>query len=157
MSESQKLVGKLTSQKQYYDKHREQILQRHRDYYAANPEKFKALRKQQRDLNKRSYDKKKEENPFDCPRKYEHLKKVYGLTKEAYEDLLCAQGGCCAICEREPEVASPKAPYLSVDHNHETGKIRGLLCNPCNRGIGYLQDDVIITEKAAAYLKRHGS
>ena len=79
------------------------------------------------------------------------LKYYYGLTLEDYDKLLESQGGVCAICQC-PEEGFKK--YLSVDHNHETGKIRGLLCNGCNRAIGFTQDNPDILEAAARYLRK---
>lgn len=69
-------------------------------------------------------------------RSYEHnrdrkLKQKFGISLEVYESLLEAQNGVCAICgEADPQKA------LAVDHDHDTGRIRGLLCTPCNRSLG---------------------
>lgn len=68
---------------------------------------------------------------------------------DQYQQLFEEQGGKCAICKQECH------RRLAVDHNHETGKIRGLLCMNCNTGIGKLQDDVLLLEKAILYLKKH--
>lgn len=76
-----------------------------------------------------------------------HLKK-YGLTPEALETLKAKQQYRCAICGDEA--------LLVVDHDHETGKIRGLLCRLCNTGIGALGDQVAGLEKAVQYLKKNG-
>jgi hypothetical protein len=69
---------------------------------------------------------------------------------ETYQEIFEAQGGVCAICA-SPE--NGRYVHLSVDHNHDTGKIRGLLCNNCNRGIGLLKDDPKILEQAKKYLE----
>lgn len=71
---------------------------------------------------------------------------------ETYQHLFCLQGGVCAIC-KSPE--NGRYAHLSVDHDHDTGKIRGLLCNNCNRGIGLLKDDPKILEQAKKYLETH--
>lgn len=71
-----------------------------------------------------------------------------GLTVEQYDKLLLDQGGVCKICGRPP-----KKLRLSVDHNHQTGAIRGLLCWKCNTGIGWFREDVNALRKAADYLK----
>ena len=63
-----------------------------------------------------------------------------------------AQNGVCAICG-EVNVAGRR---LAVDHNHETGQVRGLLCCSCNRGIGFLRDHTDILESAVNYLKSNG-
>lgn len=84
-------------------------------------------------------------------RRYNWFKR-YGITPEEYDKLYVAQDGKCAICEATR--GSDTAEYLCVDHCHETGAIRGLLCNSCNRGIGNLKDSVQLVTKALAYLTR---
>ncbi len=83
-------------------------------------------------------------------------KKHYGITLEQYEQMLELQTGVCAICHR-PEVAKNKWGYkrLAVDHNHQTGKVRGLLCNNCNNGLGRMKDSKEILLQAALYLEQH--
>ena len=66
----------------------------------------------------------------------------YGLTLEDYEEILAAQGGACAACGGdEGDVQTANSAFLYVDHCHTTGKVRGLLCDGCNRAIGFLRDD----------------
>lgn len=80
----------------------------------------------------------------------------YGLTLEQYEVMLDEQGGVCAICGQDEPAAhgrTGKKFLLSVDHCHETGRVRGLLCQKCNRAVGLLGDRVDLLEKAIAYLK----
>lgn len=72
------------------------------------------------------------------------LRTKYNLSYEDYEELLIKQDGRCAICNRIRK--------LHVDHCHETGRVRGLLCNNCNCGIGNLQDDIEIIKRALEYL-----
>lgn len=76
------------------------------------------------------------------------LKRNFGITVADYEQMFSRQKGVCAICEK-PETRR----RLSVDHCHKTGKIRGLLCNKCNRGLGYFYDDKNLMKKATEYLK----
>lgn len=71
----------------------------------------------------------------------------YGITIEQFEELLDAQGGRCAICGDGNE-------RLHVDHCHTTGRIRGLLCGKCNRGLGLLRDNPDILERGAEYLRQ---
>lgn len=84
------------------------------------------------------------------PRSMKHyrLRKTYGISVSDYEAMLEEQGGVCAICGGEEDHFS-----LSVDHCHDTGIIRGLLCNPCNRGLGYFRDKPELLKKAVAYLE----
>ena len=76
------------------------------------------------------------------------LKTRYGITSEEYERILHRQGGACALCFQEP----PPGKHLHVDHDHTTGKIRGLLCYTCNAGIGYLKDNTDRLLRAAEYV-----
>ena len=76
--------------------------------------------------------------------------RLYGLSTEAYQEMLASQGGVCALCG-----GTPGARALGVDHDHATGRIRGLLCSPCNTGIGNLRDDPDLLRKAIAYLEAH--
>ena len=75
-----------------------------------------------------------------------HLKRTYGLTTADLEALVEAQGGLCAICETKPAA--------HVDHDHVTGKIRGVLCFTCNVALGQLKDDAALFRKAIDYLER---
>jgi hypothetical protein len=75
-----------------------------------------------------------------------HRRWTYGIGEEQYEVRLASQGGRCPICEQV--LTRPV-----VDHDHVTGEVRGLLCGPCNRGLGHLQDDPCLCERAALYLR----
>lgn len=81
------------------------------------------------------------------------LKHKYGLTPADYARMLEEQGGVCAICGGEPQT-NGKARF-NVDHCHATGRVRSLLCFPCNSGIGRFKDDPELLRKAIAYLERH--
>lgn len=84
----------------------------------------------------------------------------YKLTLRQYEDILVSQNGVCAICEN-PETtmkgSPPQLQRLSVDHDHASGKVRGLLCNNCNRVLGHAHDDIGKLEKSIRYLERHAA
>lgn len=81
----------------------------------------------------------------------------YGLTLEQYRAMVEAQEGRCAICG-EPEGATyrGKVRRLCVDHNHETGEVRGLLCVQCNFAIGHLADNPDRARRLVAYLLLFG-
>jgi len=83
-------------------------------------------------------------------REYYWMKK-YGLTPEDVYNLLEKQSCCCEICGL-PIYAFDKG--LCVDHNHETGEVRGLLCSNCNSGLGMFKDNINIMENAIEYLER---
>lgn len=77
-----------------------------------------------------------------------HLRHTYDLTIEQYDAMVLAQNGMCAICQGPPPGKFP----LVVDHDHDTGRIRGLLCNTCNSLMGRWGDDPEILMAAARYL-----
>lgn len=80
-------------------------------------------------------------------------KKLFGMEPEDYDELLVKQGFSCAIC-RKHFTTFKKA--LSVDHCHETGKVRGLLCQPCNTGLGMFKDNPKVMARALVYLEENG-
>ena len=73
----------------------------------------------------------------------------YGLEPEQYKEMHKAQQGKCAICKEEPKTKRG----LHVDHDHETGKVRGLLCHGCNVALGSFKEDVTLLNKAIEYLR----
>lgn len=79
------------------------------------------------------------------------LKHHYGLTIEEYDAMLSSQGHKCAICRRS---AQEFTTALAVDHDHKTGKVRGLLCSNCNNGLGRFKDDPAVMSAAVAYLNK---
>lgn len=82
------------------------------------------------------------------------LKKSFNITLDQYNQMLEEQNYSCAICNRHQNEFKRS---LAVDHSHKTGEIRGLLCGFCNIGIGNLQDDSEITDRASKYLKKFGT
>lgn len=80
----------------------------------------------------------------------------YGITLEEYDRILASQGGVCAICGGDDPGTGRPADSLVVDHDHANGRVRGILCHPCNRGIGYLKDRADLAERACSYLRTHG-
>jgi dCMP deaminase len=80
------------------------------------------------------------------------MKNTYGITSDDYEMALVMQKGVCAICKTN--TSGDKGKRLSVDHNHTTGKFRGLLCDRCNRAIGLFKDDFKTLQNAIVYLIR---
>jgi hypothetical protein len=77
------------------------------------------------------------------------VRRTYGLEPGEYERMWARQGGRCAICQR----ATGKVRRLAVDHCHETGRVRGLLCGPCNQFVGYLRDAPEAFRRGADYLE----
>ena len=89
-------------------------------------------------------------------RRRHNLKKLFGLTEADYNEMSERQGHACAICGK-PETSRflERIRRLAVDHNHDTGKVRDLLCSDCNRAIGMMQDSPELLEQAALYLRTH--
>ena len=125
-SKNKKIISLYS--KQYYDENKDKI----RTYQLNNKEKIKNYYVNNKD--------KMLENSKRC-----RYKNEYGITMSDYNNLFEKQSGCCAICHKFYEA-------LCVDHNHMTGKVRGLLCRKCNVGIGVLNDDIKILTDAVKYL-----
>jgi hypothetical protein len=110
--------------RKWYEQNRESEKERNKVYYEANKEKV--IKR----TSKRS------------------LKSRYNLTPEDFLKMVEYQQGVCAICKKPPK----EGRNLDIDHNHKTGKVRGLLCNNCNRGLGHLQDSKELLHSALVYL-----
>lgn len=133
--------GRETARRQH-EARRDEINARRRARYASDPEPHRARARQSSRQNP--------EGVMD--RQYQ---RYYGLTLSEYEAMVAARGGLCDICHR-PETMTQKGNVkrLSVDHDHDTGAVRGLLCSACNRALGFLGDDPERVAEAAAYIAR---
>lgn len=92
---------------------------------------------------------KKYWNQISETKKRNNWLKRYGITKEEYETMYKKQNQSCWVCKKQ----CLSGQYLSVDHCHKTGKVRGLLCKKCNSALGMLDDDIELLETAIIYLK----
>lgn len=81
-----------------------------------------------------------------------HIKRKYGISIDEYELMLVHQNNKCLICAKDQ---TKEQQAFAVDHCHKTGKIRGLLCCSCNRGIGYLKDSIQNLHSAIQYLEKY--
>ena len=79
-----------------------------------------------------------------------HYKREYGIDIEQYNQMMSDQEGCCAICEKHQTEFEKR---LSVDHCHETGEVRGLLCDSCNIALGHFNDNPDLFRAAIDYLE----
>lgn len=75
------------------------------------------------------------------------IQRLYGLTPAQHTELLNKASGCCQICK--------STERLHIDHDHTTGKVRGILCSSCNVGLGYFKDSPLLLLKANRYLTEH--
>lgn len=138
-----------------------------RERYRKNPEKAQAYRlKNKTKINEwfqryrveyreeiRKRGRKYYANNKDQARAWNYGSK-FGISLEDYDRLFEKQGGKCAICGAvKPDAKHKGVAHFCVDHDHVTGKVRGLLCSSCNTGIGKLQDSPEMLRKAIAYLE----
>jgi hypothetical protein len=125
--------------------YRARMLEESRAYYQANKGKINARERYRYATNAEFHERRLEQSRRS--RRRLRLKNHFGISLEEYDALLAKQNGACAICKKK------SARSLCVDHCHATGLIRGLLCNKCNRGMGFFEDDAARIRAAIAYLK----
>lgn len=172
-------------ERKYYAANRDRILESQRAYVERNREKIKDSNRDRAQLERvtnpeaqlareRRYAEKHNERRLESSRKYKakerakdpeaYLKRVRelrrawslrlrGVTPEQWEAMFESQGRACGIC---PATTPTKDRFWALDHNHATGKVRGILCMHCNVGIGQFKDDPQRLRRAADYLERTG-
>tara|TARA_B100000287_G_C20148749_1_gene589280 strand:+ start:56 stop:520 length:465 start_codon:yes stop_codon:yes gene_type:complete len=132
-------------QKQYYQKNKEYARIKNKEWRENNKGYYKLSRKE---YNKKYYD-----NPVNkLKRRETHLKKVYGIDLSEYNRLLESQDYACCICRTKHPGNKGGGGNFHVDHCHETGRVRGLLCSSCNTALGSFKEDPSVLYKAADYL-----
>ena len=134
-------------QREYYQKNKEAILERSRQWQANNPERVKELASNgymRRVIREEQFPEEKRR------RRNKIYKSRYGISLEEYEAIEKDQNMACAICKAR----CARYEFLSVDHCHETGKVRGLLCHSCNVAIGHFKDSAENLENAVQYMKK---
>lgn len=129
---SQRTKAVQVRQHNYYMTHKADWIARRAAFKLAHPEEFGAMQKAYYRRNKVAFATRSRKNLYEC-------------TKEQYNALLKAQFNQCAICSKETT--------LCVDHNHETKKIRGLLCRTCNIGLGCFGDRIELLKEAVVYIR----
>jgi hypothetical protein len=159
--------------KKWYDENKEKIDREKkraysRAYYAENKDTWNRRTREQQDAynkvrreryaNDPEYRERQKDQSRNRPNKeekkrHQHLKELYGLTHDQYTEKLASQNGVCAICGNGHS-GRLNAKHLSVDHDHDTGMVRGLLCSKCNMGIGYFKENHEILQKAIDYLDK---
>lgn len=167
--EDEKKRKRLENQKRYRQKNREKLNEKNKKYRLENKEKVEkakrnwekqnpeAVKEIQARYKEKNLEKKRLRQRLayhankDRHRK-NSLKRKYGINLDDYNKMLQEQNGSCAICF--VKVEDTKKKYLCVDHNHLTGAVRALLCDPCNSAIGFLKEDQEVILRAAEYLKK---
>jgi len=140
---------KAQKDRDYNMKHREKIREKVRAKYQALPAETRS------EMAKRHLEARKTRWTIEERRTqayYAHIKHKYGLTKEAYHQMLEVQKNRCPICS---DHFDEKRSH--VDHNHETGEVRGILCNNCNSLLGLAKDTTEKLKQALGYLETYGS
>lgn len=103
------------------------------------------------------YQRKHKKRPTPEKARARRIKHRYGITLEQYDAMVEQRGNRCDVCGDPPSAANTRAHWngkLCIDHCHDTGRVRGLLCNDCNLAVGYGKTSAIL-ERAAAYLRRN--
>jgi hypothetical protein len=128
----------LRARRARYEADGETLKRRVREYQARHPERAAAWRSSERG---------KESVRLSTRKRY--LEQTYGLTLREYESMFYAQGERCAVCRSDDPIR-----YWTVDHDHLSGAVRGILCWHCNVGLGHFRDDIANLVAAADYLSR---
>jgi len=115
----------------YYAANRDKLLEQARRYVQANVELVRNRRRRYQERTK-------------AEKQQYHRERRYGITSEQYMHLLNEQFGKCALCRRRSA--------MCIDHDHRDGRVRALLCRPCNVGLGMFEDDSELLERAKEYL-----
>lgn len=143
--------------KQYQTINKEKINQRRRQYYLEHQAEIREKVKQYRETHKdqlRQYEKDNwQRDKKTAHRRYLH--KTWKKTVIELDLMLLQQGGCCAIC-KTPFIKGTKKRKPSIDHNHETGQVRGLLCSRCNMHLSFMEDEKL-RNAALQYLAKYNS
>jgi predicted nucleic acid-binding Zn-ribbon protein len=119
-------------------------------WYHGNPELAKQMRDSKSEYRKQYYESEKGVSV----NRASWLKTNYNLSLDDYQQMLNEQNGVCAICGKTAESKSVRVKNLSVDHDHVTNSVRGLLCTPCNRALGMFEDNIDILKSAVNYLSK---
>lgn len=139
---------KLENNRKWYWEHRDQRRAAIRSYEQRNKEKLKEYRKKWVATAGREWSYSRE------------IQSLYNISLVEYNHLLEAQEGLCGICRRAQNWRSRWGSMkrrFCVDHDHKTGKVRGLLCDRCNLGLSKFDDEVGFLRAAVAYLEEHKS
>ena len=126
------------------EEQKQRARERAKAWREANPERHKARQEKCRKANPEKYKATNRRN---------HLRRRFGITPEKYEEMLQWANYSCEICGVH---MSEEKQSLAVDHCHETGKLRGLLCKTCNSAIARLGDTYETVKRATDYLKERG-
>jgi hypothetical protein len=123
----------------WYEANRQRAIDAAREWQRRNPERYRETQERYNARRKSEY-------------RADHLRRNFGFTLEEYDAILAAQDGRCGICGDEPAPGQ----FLHVDHDHESGDVRGLLCVRCNNGCGQFRENPQLLMKALDYVECGG-
>jgi hypothetical protein len=132
--------------KEWREAHPGHTAKYNRDRYASDPEFWNDYHKKWRAENPESRK---------ATRRMGHLKSLYGMSIQDFERMMYEQSNLCLICNNEMTVGTRDGRTVNVDHDHDSGDIRGLLCTRCNNGLGCFDDNPDLMIAAAAYVMRY--
>jgi len=144
--------------KKYYLENKEK-LKEYQKKYVQSPKGKETKKKSRKKYSKSPKGKKSQKKWRKSPKGKSidyanNIKQKYNLEIDDYNRMFNEQNGCCIICGVHQSKLTKR---LSIDHNHKTGKIRGLLCHKCNIGLGVFEDSIEILQKAIEYLKKEAT
>lgn len=143
------MTDTITPKQKYKIENKEKIKQKSKEYYEKNKDAIKL----KRIANKQNENGRSKNWRMRNPEKVqENNLKKFGISLEDYKQLCLKQNNKCAICKIDRSLLNRN---LCVDHDHVTLKVRGLLCDTCNRSIGLLKDDVQVLKSAIKYLENN--
>ena len=134
----------LQSRRARYEADGDSLRQRVKEYQGKNPEKVAASQSAYRESANGKASARR-------GTRKRYLEQTYGITPEQYDEMFAKQGSKCAVCGSDDPVR-----YWTVDHDHVTGAVRGILCWHCNVGLGHFRDDIANLIAAADYLVQAG-
>ena len=152
---------RLERKRRYREANKEKLKEYNNQYYTQKTiDKRKSKKEKEKELDKISQDLERKEKDKLILDKYDwysakilhkRLMREYGIGVDDYKTMQSQQEGRCWICQVH-EKDLTKA--LHVDHDHKTGKVRGLLCSACNTGLGFFKDETVLLRRAISYLKK---
>jgi hypothetical protein len=144
-------LAKLAYNRKWRKENPEKTAEHSKRSRIKNQEKIRKYKKEWEIKNKPRLQEKSKEWYNKNAMRVKNTRLIYkfGITLDEYNELLNKQKNSCSICGNPPRLQK-----FAVDHDHKTGKVRGLLCRDCNVGIGNLKDDPDLIEKAIQYIKK---
>lgn len=143
------------SKRRYMEKNKERVYAQRKAWRVENREKVNAAKRKWETENPEKHAMQRVRTRLKNQNGYirRSLSFHYDITMEAYDSINKIQGGLCAICRTRRITA--KSSRLFVDHDHEKGHVRGLLCHYCNAGLGYFNERIDVLKRAISYLDEH--